>query len=139
MRAFLTANGADFSGDGYYIIRPDMTSLDQIEWVDRDKPLQFQGDDGVYALIGNGCDIVERVEWAEKGFDVVKDPNMLVGWRADPRDNGRRVSVWLDEEGMYRQPPNPLAIAIAKRLGFIDVSHGLFGTMIVACGKAEVQ
>lgn len=131
---FIKDGKANFDRDGYYVIRPDMTALDQIEFVARDTPLKFQE---IYEIIGNGCDIIERVEWASSGFDVVQDKNRLVGWRADPREEGTVVNVWLDEEGMYRQPRNPLATALAQRIGFIDMSHGLWGTVVVACGKAD--
>lgn len=129
----------EFERDGYYLIRPEMTSLDQIEWVDRAEPLEFSGPGGIYEIIGNGCDLIERVQWAEFGFDVIKDAATMVGWRAEPRKKGKVVSVWLDEEGMYRQPENPMGTAIAQKIGFIDVSNGLWGTLVVACGKAEVE
>lgn len=131
---FIKDGKANFEVDGYYVIRPDMTSVDQIEFVARDTPLEFKE---VYAIIGEGCDIIERVQWAERGFTVVKDEKMFVGWRAEPVAGGKVVNVWLDEEGMYRQQPNPLATAIGKRLGFIDLSHGLFGAMVVSCGKTD--
>ena len=124
----------DFNRDGYYIIRPNHESPDQIEWFHLHEHMPLKA---MYDIIGNGCDIVQMIQLAEEGFYRVRDREMILGVRFESK--GKSATAWVDEEGMYQQPINLVATQLVADKGYIDTSCGIRGTMIVTCGKAEPE
>lgn len=45
-----------------------------------------------------------------------------------------RIDMWLDDEGLYTQPANPVATALARHYGF---THQAYHGPVLLCGVTE--
>lgn len=118
----------DLKRDGYYIIRPEHTSAADVEFV---ATVEAPSLEELYKLIG--CDLVELVHVAERGF--VAKPGGLFGHVWEPQ--GTSALAFVDEEGMDVQPPNALATGYTRLTTALSKANIIFGTMVVCCGRAQ--
>lgn len=121
----------DFTKDGYYIVRPEHTSLADIaaSFVPASEPLDLKT---LQAAVGG---YIERVQLCSLGYE--QKPGGLMGFHFAPRPGDVEVNAFVNEEGKLEGLPiNDFATAIVRRLSYIE-EIGIAGNMIIVCGKAE--
>lgn len=114
--------------DGYYIIRPEHTAWDQVEFTPATEAV------GLEVLQTGVGGWIERVELAERGY--LQKQGGPFGFFFEAQ--GCTADAWVNEEGKLEGlPPNWLATSIKNSLGYIDKDDVIAGNMVIVCGAAR--